>query len=449
MKFSVFIILFFLISINVFSQDNELKLLEAARKGDDKKAFLLIKGGVDVNCETYDGITPLMYAADAGNMYIVKLLIKNGAKVNHIPYNKVTALIAATKSNHPEVVEYLLQNGANVNQKDTKLRSALVYAVAYGYPLTADILCSYNAKVIEKDNFNCFVIAAYFADNEIIKLLLNYDAEIDKKGKLDFTPLMVASQEGHLNTVKLLADTLNCNIETKNIENLRAFDLAVKNGHKDVVDYLISKGAKSNNLIEDNITTYKIARYYGQTEIADKIRNDKKSRKPELGKSSIDFINTIGSFDYLTGLQYTLRESRYLFNFITGILFRPFRKKVFVEQREHYIYQLREFRLSFFAKLNKRFVIYRKGLNEFGIFAGGRFALWLGNYKGTQDKVSPFTISPEAGIFFNGKSIGLKLSYEYADYKTYENNPHKVNFSVLFFINQNPMYYYDRKFDNF
>ena len=449
MKYILKIIFLLIVIQNSYSQDKELELLTAAQKSDEKKVFFLLKGGVNVNTETDEGITPLMYASDAGNMYIVKLLVKNGAKINHIPYNKVTALIAAAKSNHPEVVEYLLQNGASVNQKDVKSHTALMYAVAYGYPMTADILCDNGAKIINGKDINCLLLAAYYGDNDIINVLVDYYSDINTKGYYEFTPLIIASQEGQLETVKLLVDTLHAEIDLKNNENMTALDYAVKNGHKEVVKYLLSKDAKSNNKISDKTSTYKLAKYFGNYEIADLLKNDKKNRKPEPGRSSIDYINSFGYYDYLFGLQYTLRESKYRFDFNFGMIFRPFRKKVFIEKSEHLIYQLQELRIGFLAGLSKRFALYTKKQNEFGIFAGGKFSAWLGSYKGTDDKINHFSISPEAGVYYNGKKMGIKLAYEYCDYKTYNYVPHKINLTAIFFINQKYLYFYDRKYYNF
>ncbi len=91
------------------------------------------------------------------------------------------------------------------------------------------------------------------AYNTIIKKLLNHKAEVDTYADtLHYTPLHCASHFGNLSVVQLLVETGLCDINRTCKEvlqttrgrrlGMRAVDAAMKQGHEDVVRYLIDKG---------------------------------------------------------------------------------------------------------------------------------------------------------------------------------------------------------------
>ena len=329
----------------------------------------------------------------------------------------------------------MLQNGAIPNIKDNKGYTALMYAVAYGYPQTADILCFYGADINEKnEDTDAIMIAAYYGDNEIIDVLLEYKANINSKNFSGFTPLMIASQNGHLETVKYLINK-GALIDKKNYDNLTALDIAVNNKHEAIIKFLISKGANPNNQISKTITTYDIAKAYGHDDIEKLIiGNTEKKSQLNIRKKSIGIVQNFNNKDYMPGIQFNIHEDKYNFDMSGEFIIRPFRKYIRIKERENFYYQYREHRSVFKINLKKRFVLNSQGLSKTGLYIATGGAYTFGNYRGSNKSFNEFLFIPSTGFYLHGSNFGCNLGYEYANYKPYNTNPHRINFTILFFF---------------
>jgi len=79
---------------------------------------------------------------------------------------------------------------------------------------------------------------------------------------------MIASQEGKFDAVKFLVEN-DADIHRTNFENLTALDFAVWKEYKEIVEYLVIKGAKKNRQITKNIQTGDIASFTENDAIID------------------------------------------------------------------------------------------------------------------------------------------------------------------------------------
>jgi ankyrin repeat protein len=61
--------------------EQDLRLLEAARRGDADRTTALLGEGLDVNDNDVDGVTALIMASMAGKLEVVEVLIRAGAKL--------------------------------------------------------------------------------------------------------------------------------------------------------------------------------------------------------------------------------------------------------------------------------------------------------------------------------------------------------------------------------
>ena len=66
------------------TNNQDLRLIEAARNGSASSINALINEGVNVNDADANGITPLIMASSAGNLDAVKVLIEHDVKKDHI-----------------------------------------------------------------------------------------------------------------------------------------------------------------------------------------------------------------------------------------------------------------------------------------------------------------------------------------------------------------------------
>jgi len=430
------VITVFLTQINLFAQNKNFDLLDAVFNEKEKQAFQLLKGGADPNTVTAEGVSPLMYAADKGNLYLCKILIRKGALVNTKPDDGTSALHAAVKNNHTEVALFLLENNANPNLQDKNQRTPLHYACAYGYPRAADFLLYYGADPDMRDLVNRpLMITAYYGDSIMTDLLLQFGADVNLAGFFKDTPLIIASQQNQLHIAKMLHKA-GADINLRNNSNLSALDMAVFKGHKEMAEYLLSIGAKPSKNIKDGISTYELAKIKGRYEIGRLIKSEKTARSFTDGRFSASFKHNTNFQDYLIGLETGFHQSSYNTELFLGWQNRPFRKKVLIPESEHLLYQYREYRSGFYAGLHKNFALTQEFFNEAGLYAGGVGTIYLTNYKGSSTKAQEYSFVPQAGIYWYGRTAGLKAGYEYSPFKYDNNNPHRFNLSLRIFINK-------------
>ena len=98
-----------------------------------------------------------------------------------------------------------------------------------------------DVNVQDEDGDTALIVASYYGNGAITKLLLERNPGLDHQNKEGWTALMWASNEGHQSFVELLLER-NPNLDAQNKEGT-ALILASKKGHTDIVKNLLRKGA--------------------------------------------------------------------------------------------------------------------------------------------------------------------------------------------------------------
>ncbi len=431
--------MFFVLVINVCAQTNyDMKLLIATDKNQkDSVLYYLSKGG-NVNALTVDGVTPLMYASENGNIEICKILLDNGADANIQPKVGANALIVAAQYHHNEIVELLILNKAKFNLKDDLDYNALCYAVAYGYYDIAETLLFYGASHKMKcNNSDPMMIAAYYGDTLMIKILLNYGADVNSKDDEGFTPLMISAQNNFLDAVKYLAEN-GANLNDVNNLQHTALAIAVINNNFEITDYLILKDADYNKPDKQNLTSYTIA-----------ILNENKEIKRDLKKFAaitptyliadkvvFSFLNNFNNQDYMLGFDFGLHEARLNLYLFSGILFRPFYKNVIFQENENLYYQIKEQRTNVFLGIEKDFNIFTfSDFYRIGFLLGFKGIYSYGEYKSFYKKIEDNLLyALFTGFYYKGKHTGIKVNYEYLNMVGINTSPHRINISLNLFF---------------
>ncbi len=125
---------------------------EAALNGDMEGVNSMLKLGMDVNVVDEDGRTALMFAGYNGHTEIAKILIGRGAKVDAMDSSHRTALLFAATGPFPETVKFLLDKKSNPNVVDNGEHfSPLMHAAAEGNLDIVKILLEYGADLYLKD----------------------------------------------------------------------------------------------------------------------------------------------------------------------------------------------------------------------------------------------------------------------------------------------------------
>lgn len=332
-------------NVNFKDEDGYTPLHQAARKRNAEIVKILIENGANVNAETNYKETPLVYALDelshfiyynGGDIETEKLLINNGADLNirssslsRIDDNKgFSPLEIATEIANKELIQLLLNKGAKVENiytaagvgnlelikkflpKATKeaVNSALYYAVKNGHKDISEYLIKQGAEIDNSLLFyailgnNTDIVklllqngananATHYSEpvlrtaiekknSEIVKLLLNKGAQITEE---DFK---YAAQYGN---AEIMKELFTKNIKV-NLDDL--LSIAIENGNKSVIDFLVSKGANTNNLraaiaVGDK---QKVKEYFKKGQVDTQVRRQNNGKEVksffELGKSS-------------------------------------------------------------------------------------------------------------------------------------------------------------------
>jgi len=192
---------------------NDMTFIYSAEGGNIKVVSKYLDAGQDLNTQGYQG-TALHYAAKNGQYEMVKFLISKGADVNtRTEWSNFTPLhIAASPVINvgAKVAELLIDEGADINAKNLDGETPLDLA---DDPKILDLLRKRGGKSGADDSIH---VAA-------------------KKGNIKAT-------KKHLDSVK--------DVNVKNGKGLTALHYAAGAGHKEIAEFLISKGADLN--VRDN-----------------------------------------------------------------------------------------------------------------------------------------------------------------------------------------------------
>lgn len=134
------LLLFFVQSPGLFATRDEA-LFNAALENNATAVSEALKNGANVNAVDQYGRTALRLAVEKNNTHIVKLLIAAKVDLNAAPDpDNVTALMVAAANGYPEMIRVLLQANADANFRNKAGRTALRVAIIQGKHGAADLL---------------------------------------------------------------------------------------------------------------------------------------------------------------------------------------------------------------------------------------------------------------------------------------------------------------------
>jgi ankyrin repeat protein len=248
----------------------------------------LVRRGADVSAGSKTGFTALMFAAQQGDVDIAKILVRAGAKPNDPqPKTLLTPLIIASAMGHVQTVDYLLDNGADPNHIEARGYVALHLVVRdsdYGIDLKGkdNIVAIVKSLLAHKADPNIrlkqqrpavttneislqgstpLVLAAEVNNLEVVKALLDAGADPLATTEHGTTPLMLASGGGTdvqrmrlpeerataVETAKLLIER-GADVTAVGQYGWTALHAAAYQGLNDVIELLVSKGAKIDEM---------------------------------------------------------------------------------------------------------------------------------------------------------------------------------------------------------
>jgi len=236
-------------------------LLYAARDGKQESAAVLLQSKASLELADANGITPLIMAITNNHLGLAKFLVEKGANVNAVDWWGRTPLWATIEmrdrdygraNEHDidrpaalELIQALLDKGANPNARTKEATPVRRFVEPLG-----------DLSWVDFTGQTPFLRAALSADLPVMRLLLAKGADPNISAYAGTTPLMAAagvnwmadqtfteSKEAQLEAVKLCLEKGN-DVNAVNSMGLTAIMGAANRGSDDIIEFLVSKGAR-------------------------------------------------------------------------------------------------------------------------------------------------------------------------------------------------------------
>ncbi|KAG7166873.1 Ankyrin-3-like 3 [Homarus americanus] len=320
--------------LNVTSADKSTALHLAADNGNLEAVQWLVEHGADIDAKNNKGVTALVLAREGGQ--------SAGAEPSATDDNGLQAVHLATQAGHLPVVK-LLMTWLPEKSAVAKGKQLVHWAAIGGHVNILDYLKKekVNIKSLTCDNESALHLAADNGNLEAVKWLVRMGLSLDQKDRKDFTPDDYALQEGHKEVVAFLRQVvlqqdkfLDAATEgllkvTENLVNdgvyldcrrhsdkfgRTALHYAARNGHLEIVRFLLSRGGDPE--AEDNFgnTAVHWAAEGGHVHILKVLRDNNCDLSPTnnfqntpLHCAARGMIKSLGALKWLLDQGVTLR----------------------------------------------------------------------------------------------------------------------------------------------
>ena len=229
--------------VNVAQADGSTALHWAVYWNDLEAVDLLLAAGANPKAATRLNATPLFLATQSGTPAMVARLLRAGVDVN-APFlsNGETALMVAARSGNVEIVSRLLEAGASVDAKETlRGTTALSWAAEENHAAVVSLLLSRGAS--PQAASKVVVGAARRGDDDADDPGPAPTGNANARGGV--TPLMVATRERAVETIKVLLDG-GAPINQQSGDGTTALIVALQNGDAAIARMLLDRGAAAD-----------------------------------------------------------------------------------------------------------------------------------------------------------------------------------------------------------
>ena len=228
--------------VNSHQADGATALAWAAHRNDLETADLLIRAGANVDAANDYGVTPLALACTNRNAAMVEKLLEAGADPNAVQWTGESVLMTCARAGSVDAVKSLLISGANVNvAENRKGQTALMWAVAQKHPDAVRALVAKGADV----NARSRVLEL---PKPLVAVTYSKDVHFPKRSG-GVTPLMFAARAGALDSARILLEAganVNETPEADGIGDGSALVVASASGHEKFALFLLKQGADPN-----------------------------------------------------------------------------------------------------------------------------------------------------------------------------------------------------------
>lgn len=213
---------------------------------------------------------------------------------DYLKYPCTEASAVAYKAGGP-VVSTAYYMAANNKTVDVMMPSEIFYNFLYAQSITPESKCHHPGVIVKLDreaigadmfcggwtmtsgkmnmiyyrqNIDAYLFeASALGYTRILKYFLGLGANINAISEIGGTPLYIAAQNSHLETVRFLLEN-GADVDMASMHGLTPLYIAVQNKHIKVVEVLLEQGADVNKAIPAGSTPLYLAAYYGYADLA-------------------------------------------------------------------------------------------------------------------------------------------------------------------------------------
>ncbi|XP_048239007.1 uncharacterized protein LOC124117623 [Haliotis rufescens] len=222
------------------TDDNNDNILHLACWGGNKPLVQYLLPKTDINIRGNMGRTPVMNAAWSGKKDVFDFLVSKGTDITLTDYDNDNILHLACREGNKPIVEYLLPR-TDINKRGNMGLTPVMNAAWSGKKDVLDFLVSKGADITltDYDNDNIFHLACEGGNKPIVEYLLP-KTDINTRGNKGLTPVMTAAWSGKKDVLDFLVSK-GADITLTDYDNDNILHLACEGGNKPIVEYLLPK----------------------------------------------------------------------------------------------------------------------------------------------------------------------------------------------------------------
>jgi ankyrin repeat protein len=189
----------------------DLRLIEAAARGDLAEVQRWLRQGTNVNARNANGRTALTAAALGNHLEVARALIAAGADPDSQDDQRNNALLVTGETGNVAMLRVVLKANPNLTRTNRFGGTALIPAADRGHlEYVREILkTKINLNYVNNLGWTALLEAIILGDGgprhtEIVRLLIGAGAEVNLADREGVTPLQHARRRGYTAMVKLL-----------------------------------------------------------------------------------------------------------------------------------------------------------------------------------------------------------------------------------------------------
>jgi ankyrin repeat protein len=241
-------VLSMMVPVNAMTSEGKTALSLAVGKNRYEVAKVLIAKGATITVLDNSGKTLLHIAAENGSCEIFQILPEPALKKMALTASLDTVMMPmhiASKNGHADFVRHLVgKNMYSTTAKDKEGRSALHLATSESHSEIVEILLDSSWDIDDSMSLTsrkCLHLVSEIGSIEGVKLFLRRGADPNVMDSQLWTPLHYAVYANHLEVVKILLDA-NANMYSKNLQNMTPAMLAQREGSSKEISEIFSNG---------------------------------------------------------------------------------------------------------------------------------------------------------------------------------------------------------------